>query len=132
MQALKPRRTSSTQTSSNVIHAGFACPRRLGLTDSQKSSDRMFLYLCVRVSGTHHNHDRTVSTHVAKGLTDHRPLIAKTHSLSALVMTEPVGGRIAYFLRIRSMMAGQHKNRAVGRRNDSQYPTYFSAYTIPI
>ena len=70
--ALKPRRTSSTHRSSKSIHDGLVCSR-LGLTFSQKSSARKFLY-------------------VLTGLIDHRPRDASAHSLSARASTDDVGG----------------------------------------
>lgn len=78
------------------------------------------------------NSKKVCTTYVVTGFRDQRPFIAKPQSLRAFASTDPVGGRLAYLLRIKNMTVGQHRNKSVGNKNDNQYPTYFSAYTMPI
>lgn len=82
-----------------------------------------------QVSSGSKNHisEQGYTTYVVTGFTDHRPFIANPQRWRALASTEPVGGRLAYLLRIKNMMVGQQRNNRVGRTNANQYPTYFSA-----
>lgn len=133
-QALSARRTSSTHWSSNVIHCGLSSIL-LGLTRSQKSSPRTFLILFQKFSHTspwltnYHvaNNSRGNHTHSVNGFHDHFPFKASDQSFRAFTTTDPVGGVTSYLLRHKNRTSGQKQNITVGRRNESQNPTYFSA-----
>lgn len=66
------------------------------------------------------------------GFQDQRPFRAKAQSLNAFAETEPVAGVTSYLLRHAKITRGQSANKTVGRKNASQNPTYFSAYTMTI
>ena len=85
--AAKPRRISSTHASSKVIQAGLFATL-LGLARSQNSSVRILL---------------TIVT----GFKDQLSFMAKAVNLAAFPMTEPVGGRLTYLLRQKTMSCQQ-------------------------
>jgi len=96
-QALIPRFTSSTQTSSNVIHEGlFSGVWLLGLALSQNPSALKFLYILT-------------------GFKLHFPRAAYAHRRREEARTEPVGGERAYLLRPIHRTTGQIRKTTVGR-----------------
>ena len=112
-QALKPRRTSSTQLSSQVIQVGLPLSfsnslfTLLGFTFSQKSGD-----LKLR--------------QVVNGLSDHFPRDAYRNRRSALLSTDSVGGVRTYLLHPIIRTTGTVRKTTVGRKKDSQNPTKYS------
>lgn len=106
LQALKPRLTSSTHTSSKVIQVGrVSALKLLGFTFSQKSG-------ALRL------------WKVRTGFHDQRPLAANRHSLRDLPRTEPRGGDVTYIWRPKYSTKGQIPKTSVGRVYESQNPTY--------